>query len=259
MKAFKIWIKYSVNAAQQALSNRMAFVIFTIGKLVRIILFLVFLNFLFSGTKTLGSYTKEQIIFFFLSFNLIDSLAQLLFRDVYRFRDMVVSGNLDLVLTKPVNPLIRVLLGGFDVFDLPILLFITLAIIYYGSQNLHPSLMSWGLYFLLILNGLIIAAAFHIIVLGFGIISTSVDHLIMVYRDLTSMLRIPADLYIEPIRFLLTFALPLGVMLTFPPKALMGILTTQFIVISVGIGLFTLFLAFKFWDYSLKQYQSASS
>jgi len=40
--------------------------------------------------------------------------AQLLFRDVYRFRPKVVSGDFDLILVKPINPLFRVLLGGAD-------------------------------------------------------------------------------------------------------------------------------------------------
>lgn len=222
-------------------------------------MFLFFLVFLFSGTKNLAGYSKDQIIFFYLSFNLIDTLSQLFFREVYRFRDLLITGNFDLVLTKPVNPLIRVLLGGFDIFDLPIAFFILIAVIYYGSLNLHPSLINWLLYFLLIFNGLIIATAFNIFVLGLGIISTSVDHLVMVYRDLSSMLRIPADLYIEPVRFLLTFAIPLGVMITFPPKALMGILSVQMILISYLLSFISLALGIKFWGYCLKHYQSTGS
>ena len=109
------------------------------------------------------------------------------------------------------------------------------------------------------LSGLLLAAAFHIFVLGVGVITTAIDHLIMVYRDFTSMLRIPVDLYIEPIRFLLTFAIPLGIMITFPAKSLMGLLSPQFIAISLAFSLVALFLSLKFWHWSLKRYSSASS
>lgn len=259
MKSFKVWLKYTTSALQTAAANRFSFVFMITGKLTRIILFLIFLNFIFDGTRTLAGYTKEQIIFFYLSFNLLDTLSQLFFREVYRFRQLVVTGNLDLVLVKPINPLIRVLLGGFDILDGIVLVLILGAILIYGNLYITQNIYSWIIYFVLVINGLVISGAFYMLVLGLGVITTSVDHLAMVYRDLTSMLRIPADLYIQPIRFLITFAIPLGVMLTFPPQALMGILSVQNILLSFAISITTFILSYKFWQYSLKHYQSASS
>ncbi len=218
MKEFKIWLKYTNNAFQQVLSNRLIIVIFVIGKLLRIGLFIVFLHFLFQGTTSLAGYTRTQIIFFYLSFNFIDTLAQLLYREVYRFRPLIVSGGFDHVLAKPLNPLVRVLLGGGDVIDLIMLVFIALTTVWYGVTQIHAGPLQWLFYLGMIANGLLISTAFHIFVLGIGVLSTSVDHLIMIYRDLTAMLRIPVDLYIEPIRSLLTFVIPLGIMITFPAK-----------------------------------------
>ena len=259
MKELRVWKRYTLNSLQQALANRTAFVLFTTGKLLRIVMFLVFLSFIFQGNKNIGGYNREQIIFFYLSFNLIDTLAQLMFREVYRFRDLVVTGDLDLVLTKPIHPLIRLLLGGFDPLDLSILFLIVCLTIWYGVNNISHDPALWLLYALLMLNGLVIATAFHILALGIGILSTSIDHLMMVYRDFTAMFRIPADLYIEPVRFLLTFIIPFGIMITFPAKALMGALSVQFMVLALIIGIVSFFLALKFWNYSLKQYSSASS
>lgn len=250
---------YTKNSFQQTLINRYLVVIFMAGKIVRVALFLVFLNFLFQGAKGLAGYSREQIIFFYLSFNMIDTLAQLFFREVYRFRSLVVSGNLDFVLLKPLNPLIRVLLGGGDVMDLMMLVLITGATIWFGLTQITTSPVNWFFYLLLVINGLFLAAAFHIFVLGVGVMTTAIDHLIMVYRDLSSMLRIPVDLYVEPIRAILTFAIPLGIMLTFPAKVLMGLLSPIFIVISIAFSIISLFLAFRFWQFALKHYQSASS
>ncbi len=259
MREFHIWLHYSNNSFQQVLSQRATIIIFMTGKILRIALFLIFLNFVFGSTRNLAGYSREQIIFFYLSFNLIDTLAQLLFREVYRFRPLVVSGGLDGILVKPINPLLRVLLGGADVLDFVMLILIIITTLWYGVTFLAPSLSQWMLYGLLIINGLAIAASFHIFVLGLGIITTSVDHLINIYRDLTSMLRIPADVYIEPIRFLITFILPLGIMITFPAKALMGLLSPLLIVLSVILSLISIFVSLAFWHYSLRHYQSASS
>lgn len=259
MKEFKIWLKYSGYSFQQFLINRPIVIVFLTAKIFRIGLFLVFLNFLLLGTNALGGYSREQVIFFYLSFNLIDTLSQFFFREVYRFRPLIVSGGLDFVLVKPLNPLIRVLLGGADVIDFVMLFLLLTITIWYGTAHITTSLFSWFLYLLLVINGFIIAAAFHILVLCLGILTTSVDHLIMIYRDLSSMLRIPADLYVEPIRFLLTFAIPLGVMITFPSKILMNLLSPFEIAISLLVSFIALYLSLAFWHYSLKQYQSASS
>ena len=259
MKSFKIWFLYTKNSFQQTLFNRGVMIIMLFGKFLRIALFVIFLNFLFSGAKGLAGYSREQIIFFYLSFNLIDTLAQMFFREVYRFRDLVISGNLDLVLTKPINPLLRTLLGGTDVLDFIMLFLILFATLWYGLNFITSSPLNWLLYIILILNGLLIAAAFHIFVLGMGILTTAVDHLIMIYRDFTSMLRIPVDLYIEPIRFILTFLIPLGIMITFPAKVLMGILSPAFMFISISFAAVAFYLSLKFWRYSLKKYSSASS
>lgn len=259
MKELKVWFRYTANSFQQTIINRGFVALMMTGKILRILIFLLFLNFFLQGTKGIGSYNKEQIIFFYLSFNLVDTLAQFFFREVYRFREMVVSGNLDFVLLKPLNPLTRVLLGGGDLMDLGMLFLISGLTVWYGTANLGVDFGNWVLYLLLILNGLIIAAAFHILVLGIGVLTTSVDHLIMVYRDFGTMLRIPVDLYTQPLRAFLTFILPLGIMLTFPAKVLMGLLSLEMVAVSVVIALFLLFLALRFWKFTLKHYSSASS
>jgi len=259
MKNLKIWRYYTINAFQQALAHRGMVLVFLFGKSLRIGLFLIFLFFLFQDAVSLAGFTREQIIFFYLSFNLIDTLGQLLFREVYRFRPLIVSGGLDFILLKPFHPLIRVLLGGADVIDLLMLSVLLVSTVWYGVVHITGNPLSWALFTLLVINGLLIAAAFHIFVLGIGIMTVSVDHLVLIYRDLTSLLRIPVDLYIEPVRTLLTFVIPIGIMITFPPKVLMGLLSGQAILFSLLLASFSLFASLRFWNYSLRHYQSTGS
>ena len=259
MKSLKVWLLYTNYSFQQVLTNRVLMVIFMTGKAIRILMFLLFLTFIFQGAADIAGFDRRQIIFFYLVFNFIDTSAQLFFREVYRFRPLVISGNLDFVLLKPVNPLIRVLLGGADVMDLIMLGLIGIATVWFGAGFISSSLSHWLLFALLVLNGIILSAAFHITVLGIGIITVSIDHLIMIYRDLTALMRIPVDLYIEPIRSLLTFVIPLGIMFTFPAKALMNFLSWQMILVSFVMSVGSLSAALIFWRYSLRHYQSASS
>jgi len=86
-----------------------------------------------------------------------------------------------------------------------------------------------------------------------------IDHTVMIYRDLVSMGRLPIDIYKEPFKSLLTFIVPVGVMVTIPAKALIGLVGPVGVVSSLIFGLALLFFSIKFWHYALKKYTSASS
>jgi ABC-2 type transport system permease protein len=257
-KYLKIWWIMSRNSFSMIISQKLALSVFLIGKVFRFIFFFGFLYFLLLGTKTLAGYSSNQVIFFFLTFNLIDVITQFLFREVYNFRPMIINGDFDLVLVKPLNALFRVLMGGADVIDLvtiPPLIALTI----YFAFLLHPTLLSTFLYLLLLLNGFLIAAAFHIIVLSFAIVTLEVDHTIMIYRDLTSLGRLPVDIYKQPLQAFLTYLVPVGIMITLPAKVIMGLVGPLGILSAFFIGILAVFIAFKFWNYALTKYSSASS
>jgi len=254
----RIWYMMSKNSFLMVLSQKKVLLIFLLGKVLRFIFFMTFLFFLVKGANRLAGYTVNQTIFFFLTFMVIDTTSQFFFREVYRFRPLLISGDFDLVLTKPISALFRVLMGGADVIDLitiPPLYAIT---IYFGSL-LAPNAFQIYLYFTLLISGFLIATAFHIIVLSLGIITLEVDHTIMVYRDVTSMARFPVDIYKQPLRGVLTYLLPIGIMITLPAKAFMGLVTPFGIFVSISFGILTLYLAVRFWRVALQRYTSASS
>lgn len=257
-KYIYLWVKLTANSFMSVLSSRFGAVLFLVGKTLRFVFFLVFLLSLFTQTKFLASYTSLQMLFFFLTFNFIDTVTQLFFREVYRFRPMVVSGDFDLVLIKPISPLFRALVGGADPLDLLMLIPYVGALVYVALQ-LGVTITGLVLYLMLIINAFAIATGFHIFVLSLAILTTEIDHTVMIYRDLTSMGRVPVDIYHEPLRSIITFAIPVGVMMTFPAKALLGLLSPWFVIIGCLIGVGFLLTSLFMWRYSLSRYASASS
>lgn len=254
----KIWWLLTRNSFSMVLGQRVALLFFLTGKVLRFVFFIGFLYFLILGTKGLAGYTGGQAIFFFLVFNLVDVLAQFFFREVYRFRPKIVSGDFDLTLVKPANALFISLLGGADMIDfitIPPLIIAT----WYFAALLHPSVLSTLYFVLLLMNGFLIAAAFHITVLALAIITLEIDHTIMIYRDLTSFGRFPVDIYKQPVAGILTYLVPVGIMITFPAKALMGLMSVNGIIISLLIGIVAFFISIRFWNFALIKYTSASS
>ncbi len=259
-KYLKIWLKLTILAFSIDLSNRFTAILAITGKLIRFLFFLGFLFLLVGRTETLAGYDFYQVVFFFLTFNLIDILVQFFLRGVYHFRGLIVSGDFDLVLVKPINPLFRSLFQRTDAYDfLTLIALIVYMIIFITKSNLVITPLGVILYLVLILSSFILGLAFHIGFLGIGILTTEIENIVWIYRDLSGMGRIPIDVYREPLRTFLTIVIPIAVIVTFPAKALMGLLSWQWVVFSFVISGLFLFLSIRFWRYALTQYSSASS
>lgn len=225
---------------------------------MRFSFYILFIIFLLNKTQTLAGYTLNQTLIFFLTFNIIDVVSQTIFRGVYQFRPLVIDGGFDLILAKPMSALFRALMGGADVIDM-VTIPPLIVLLFLVGKSLEVSLLQAFLYLLLIFNGLIISTAFHIAVMALGIITLEIDHTIMIYRDLTSLGRFPIDIYKEPLKSILTFVIPVGVMVTLPAKALIGLISPVGVLISFVVGILAIFLSARFWKYALRFYTSASS
>jgi ABC-2 type transport system permease protein len=86
-----------------------------------------------------------------------------------------------------------------------------------------------------------------------------IDHAVMIYRDITNLGKVPVDVYKAPLKQFLTYIVPVGIMMTIPGKALMGLTSFWGVVVSILIGLLIMFLALRFWNFALTKYTSASS
>ena len=258
-KYFKIWKITTGKVTQIAFISRLGAAIFVIGKILRFAFFLMFLVILGQKTRAIAGYSIDQIIFAFATFNIIDTTSQLLFREVYRFRYYITSGEFDYFLTKPISPLVRSLFGGSDVLDLPVLLISIVFVIYSGQEIGNFTPLSIFAFIALILNALLIALSLHIIVLAIGVMTTEIDHTIMIYRDITQMGRLPIDIYREPLSWILTFILPVGIMMTVPAKSFFNLLSLPQVFLFLTIAIFFLIISLKFWSFALKNYTSVSS
>ena len=248
----------TTNSFETIIASRFGMVIFIFGKLFKLVLFLGFIYFLFEGTKSILGYGKYQTLLFLMTFTFLGQVGQMLFREVYRFRSKLLSGEFDFDLLRPIHPLLRNMAGGFDLMDLitmPVIVYVLLIVL----SNLQFSPAQLALYILLLANGFLVMMAVHVLVVALGIVTTEVDHIVMAYRDIETMGRFPVDIYREPLRQVLTFAIPVGLMFTIPAKALLGLLSWPVIVMAFALGLASIYLSLRFWNYAVRKYSSASS
>jgi ABC-2 type transport system permease protein len=252
---FTIFWLFALSSMRTTTQGRLGVILFSIGKIVRFAFMFFLLFFIFQRTRVLKGYTFQEAALFYMIFNLIDTISQILFREVYRFRSLVVGGSLDTILLKPYHPFLRILIGGVDVLDVVLIIPYTLITLVIASQG-HISYTNIIPFVILFVNALWIATSFHILVLALGILTTEVDHTILIYRDMTSLGRFPMAIYKEPIKSFFTFIIPIGIMTSFPPQALLGALSPSGFFISLAISSVLFYSVMKLWNFALKKYQS---
>lgn len=259
-KFFKVYIFFTSRVAQQQLITNSGAIFFLLGKVLRFLLFFFFIFSIANAAKTVAGYSATQVMVFFMVFNIVDITTQFLFRGVYVFRNEVVTGNFDFDLLKPLPSIFRPIFGWTDVLDFITLIPLWIYFLYFLSANhLVNNTLSLLLFVLLLLNSLIIGFAFHLIISSLIVFSSDADSILMLFRDFTSMSRIPTDVYPKFIQYFLTFAVPVIVMITIPAKALFGIFSWNNLFLSFGISAIFLIGSLWIWNRAVRNYTSASS
>ncbi len=259
-KIIKIWFKMAEMVIQPDLTNFGAILLFIAGKLVRFVLYFWFVFTVASVAKGLAGYSAPQVVLFFLVFTLIDSLTQLFFRGVYQFRYRIVSGDFDLDLLKPWPSYLRPIFGHFDLADFITLIpFLGFSIWFIVRNQLFSSILSLLLFLVMLAVSLLVGFAFHLFVCAICVLTTEVDHVIWIYRDLSMLARFPYDIYQGLVKFLITFVIPIALMFSFPVKTLLGLLSYRIIFLTIFLSFFLVYFSLRFWHWALQQYTSASS
>lgn len=259
-KYIRVWKQLSNCAVSSYLTNRIDSTAYFIGKLIRFGFFILLIFSIFRFTDNLAGYGKFEVILFFLTFNLLDVASQSLFRGIYMFKEDVRRGNFDYVISKPVNSLFYSLLKLTDILDLIFLIpIIALLIFTVWKLQMAITFLNLALYLFLVFTGLLIILGIHIISAGITIRTQEGESFIWLYRDTMSIGRFPPEIFSPSVQIFLTFILPIIIIVGFPAKALLGILSWQWIIFACVYAIVFFSLSVLFWKWNLKKYSSASS
>jgi len=258
---FRVWkrsvvINFSIIAA-----SRIDFFTFVFAKLVRMGFFLVLALTLFSTTQTIKGYGKGEVLVFFAVMNFIDVFVQLFwYRGFTDLQRLVRNGDFDLVLTKPLSPLFWSAFRIFDFFDLTTIPAAILFLWYAFSQlPVFPSGENIFLGIVVLLVGFLLAFAVNLMLASLTFFTTELENAWWIYRDIVYVSRFPPEVFPRVARCVFTFIFPVIVIVIFPAKALLGLLTLPMIIWTFATSLLFLFLALKIWHAALRHYSSASA
>jgi ABC-2 type transport system permease protein len=258
-KYLRIWILTASMAMQAQLSYRLGSFGFLIGKMIRLMFFFAFVLAVFNHVDTVAGYNIVETALFFLTFNIVDMIAQIFFRGVYGARRTVSEGDFDFYLIQPCSPLFRIVCSTVDFLDILTLIPVLIMVGIVFNRLPPQSWMRYVAYGTLTANGVALVFAIHVFVAGLTVRTQELENVIWVYRDVMFMGKFPIDVYVAPMRWALTFLIPIAVMTTFPAKAFLGLLsplwTTYAIILTVIAVLFSLY----WWRTCVARYTSSSS
>lgn len=203
-----------------------------------------------------------EILIFIGTFSLIDSINMVIcFFGVISIPEKIQTGELDLYLTKPVNPLLRITFEKVDPGAIPLLLF-SACIIGYGVRESGMSLSYTKVigYFAMVLLMTILFYDMELLLRCFAFFVFSVNNLMKIENTAIDLcMKIPGIAFYGIYKFIFYCILPYGVIATLPTQVLIGALSAKGLMFVVIIVCIFTFIAFSFWTYGVRRYESASS
>lgn len=258
-KHARIWLRTASMSLQGQLNYRYSSVGYFIGKMIRLLFFFGFLAAIFDHVETIAGYNFPETALFFLTFNIIDISAQVLFLGVYDARRIVNEGDFDFYLVQPCSPLFRMVCTSVDFLDMaalaPVLIMCVMVILQLPVISWHR-LLAYGT---LLLNGIALVFSIHVFVGALAVRTQQMENAIWIYRDLMFLGKFPIEVYSPILRWVLTIGIPIAVMTSFPAKALLGILSWKWIAYAFILTSGFVAASVVFWQESITHYTSSSS
>lgn len=234
------------------------------GKFFRLAFFVLFIVSIFRHVRSVAGYSLEAVAIFYLTFNLVDVITQILIRGIYMVGRDIREGDMDFYLIQPINPLFRICSNLVDFLDFLMLIPVVALILWVFPRLLSDFstaalLRNGALYALLCLNGLVIAFSIHVLIASLTVRTQQMEETIWMYRDLVNLGRFPVDIYTPFLQVILTFVFPIAVMVSYPSQALLGILSMGKILLAFVLSAVLLAVALESWKRALRHYSSVSS
>lgn len=219
------------------------------------------LSILFRNTPTLVGWGPGDLLALLGVFRLVNTLmAALIWPNTEKFNAGVRDGSLDYTLLRPAPALFLVTFTriivwrAWDVVLGAVLIGIGLRI---GGGSV--SAVDLGTFLLLAASGAVILYSLWVAMIAVTFWFVKFDNNVTILQALLEAGRYPASVYPAWLRVIVTFIVPIAVATTVPLQALRGELTPGQVLLFLGIGATSLWIASRIWKAGLRRYGGASA
>lgn len=216
---------------------------------------------LFRHTTSLGGWSIEDMRIFLGVLFLADAIQMILFSEgLNQFGALIVSGNLDLLLAKPVNAQFMVschkVSWSYLINALFVLAWLTTCLVD-RTGTFSPLLFAATMY--VSAAGALVLYAFRFSFASFALIFVQSDTLQYVWYTLFRLASRPYSIYPRAFRLILLTVIPLAFIAGIPAEILVTWPSPGKLALLTIATLFILWLSTRLWRLALRRYSSASS
>ena len=219
---------------------------------------------LYRHTNLIGGWAKDEMrVFMFLAL-FVDSIYMILWDSNFsKFNDDVRKGQLDLLLTKPVNSMFITSSQKLSISHIPCF-FITLGGLFWSLKQLpHFSWVNLLWLIIMIPSGLSVIFCGRFALNATALLFTRADFLQYVWYSLFRLGLRPDGIYSSfmggALRKILIFILPFAMIASIPTRFLLEPLNPALLIWALVMPLILFNLTNRYWQYCLRNYTSASS
>lgn len=216
----------------------------------------------YSNVDTIGSWERGEMIMYIGTFSLLNAISMTVcFFGLISIPEKVKSGEMDLYLSKPVNPLFRLTFERISPGSVP-LIFMSIGILMYGIRiseiQITGDIVIKYIFWLVLMAVLYYEMEVLIRTASFYVVSTArLDQL--EEAGLSLCMKLPGIAFYGIYKVIFYFILPYGIMATLPVQSLIGDMTWKIAVQGLGVILVFTILTCVVWENGIKHYNSASS
>jgi ABC-2 type transport system permease protein len=263
------YVKLSGAMARMALTRELAFRSNFIVKVSVEVLWLgvilAFYQVIFGKTDAIAGWEKPEYLFFVGTFFALNGLIEALFLDnCNEFAEMVRTGDLDFLLLKPIDEQFLITCRKIDWGCIPNVL-------------MGAGVMAWALvkldwafdplrmaaFAVLFVCGVLIAYSFMVALTSTSVWLVRNQGLMEMWWLFSSLARYPKEIFqsgwAEPLGKLLTYALPILLVVNVPARAMVKTLDPRLALFTLVATALTLAASRWFFYKALRSYRSASS
>jgi ABC-2 type transport system permease protein len=216
----------------------------------------------YSRVDSVGGWSRGQMLIFIGTFSLINAFNMVIFFfGISGIPGKIREGGLDLYITKPVNPLLRLTFENVNPGSLPLVV-LSILIVLYGirTAGLAPGPVTVLAYAGLVVLMTLLWYDMELIIRTIPFFTVSLYAIERLEGEMLNLnFKVPGVLYKGVFKIVFYFLAPYGIMATVPVQLLSGVLSPGGLLHALGItAVFTAF-AFWFWGFGLRHYKSASS
>lgn len=222
---------------------------------------LLTLSLFFRHATSLGGWDFWEVVVLLGVFNALSGLVEAILRPgIGDLAAQVRSGNLDLVLSRPVDAQTFVTFRHIDIWRLAdILLGLGVSAYALGHLGRFPSAIQIAAFVVTFVAAALVVYAIWVTLMSLAFWFVSVENIATLFDAVFEGARYPVSAYPAALRFLFFYLLPVAWTTTIPASALTGRLSGSTALAATGVGLAALVFSRLLWRAAIRRYTGASS